>query len=400
MKKIKFILTFFLLLILYIYITFITQLPNSVILIEGERHNFKNLLGIEIQEVAEASNENINISKLEVKLLGKINLKNISVNKIKNTQVVPVGKIIGLKMYTNGVLVVGMSEVEDYQNILNNSYEDSDIKSGDTILKIDEENVENIEELKRIVNESEGKDLKLTIFRNGTIINTDIKPIKINENQYKIGLWVKDAATGVGTMSFYIPETKEYGILGHGITDADTNNLINIDSGELVTAKIISLKKASTGIPGEIKGTIINSQTIGDIRKNSQFGVYGKLNNITSLNIDVSKKKEIALRDEIQVGKAKVLCSFNENNNVKEYDVEIEKIYKDNDFNNKSMLIKITDENLLKETGGIIRGLSGAPIIQNGKFIGAITNVLVSDPTVGYAIFADLMLKELNESID
>ena len=399
MKKIKFILTFFLLLILYIYITFITQLPNSVILIEGERHNFKNLLGIEIQEVAEASNENINISKLEVKLLGKINLKNISVNKIKNTQVVPVGKIIGLKMYTNGVLVVGMSEVEDYQNILNNSYEDSDIKSGDTILKIDEENVENIE-LKRIVNESEGKDLKLTIFRNGTIINTDIKPIKINENQYKIGLWVKDAATGVGTMSFYIPETKEYGILGHGITDADTNNLINIDSGELVTAKIISLKKASTGIPGEIKGTIINSQTIGDIRKNSQFGVYGKLNNITSLNIDVSKKKEIALRDEIQVGKAKVLCSFNENNNVKEYDVEIEKIYKDNDFNNKSMLIKITDENLLKETGGIIRGLSGAPIIQNGKFIGAITNVLVSDPTVGYAIFADLMLKELNESID
>ena len=207
-------------------------------------------------------------------------------------------------------------------------------------------------------------------------------------------------ATGVGTMSFYEPTTKTFGILGHGIIDGDTNSLINIDSGELVTAKILSLKKAECGVPGEIKGTIINSQTIGDIRKNTPFGVFGILNNITALNIDTSKTMEIALRNEIEVGKASVLCAFNDNNIAKEYDVKIEKIYKDNDFNNKSMLVKITDENLLNETGGIIRGLSGAPIIQNGKFIGAITNVLVSDPSVGYAIFADLMIKELNKSID
>lgn len=400
MKKIKFILTFFLLLIIYIYVSFITLLPNNVVLLEGERFECKKLFGIKIIEVTETSNKDVNSSKLEFKLFGKVNLKEISITKMRNTKVVPVGKIIGLKMYTNGVLVVGTSEIEDTNKILNKPYENTDIKSGDTILKINEEIVENIDGLKRIVNESDGKMLNLTIFRNGSIINTDIKPIQTDISEYKIGLWVKDAATGVGTMSFYIPETNEYGILGHGITDTDTNNLINIDSGELVTARIISLKKAEIGEPGEIKGTIINSKTIGDIRKNTQFGVYGKLNQITTLNIDTSKVMDVALRDEIKEGEAKVLCAFNENNVTKEYDIEIEKIYKDNDYNNKSMLIKIVDDNLLKETGGIIRGLSGAPIIQNGKFIGAITNVLVSDPSIGYAIFADLMLKELNKSID
>ncbi len=400
MKKIKFILTFFLLLILYIYVVFINQLPNNIILLDGEKYEIKEIPGVQVLEVIETSNENINSTKLEIKLFNKIPVKDISVTKMKNTQVVPVGKIIGLKMYTNGVLVVGMSEIEDYQNILNKPYENTDIRSGDTILKINEEIVENIESLKKIVNDSEGKNLNLTIFRNGTIINTDIKPVQTDLSEYKIGLWVKDAATGVGTMSFYIPETKEYGILGHGITDSDTNNLINLDSGELVTARIISLKKAEKGFPGEIKGTIINSQTIGDIKKNTQFGVYGKLNNITSLNIDISKKIDIALRNEIKEGRAKVLCAFNENNVTKEYDIEIEKIYIDNDYNNKSMMIKIIDDELINETGGIIRGLSGAPIIQNGKFIGAITNVLVSDPSVGYAIFADLMVKELNKSID
>lgn len=400
MKKIKFILTFFLLLILYIYVVFINQLPNNIILLEGEKYEIKEIPGVQVLEVIETSNENINSTKLEIKLFNKIPVKDISVTKMKNTQVVPVGKIIGLKMYTNGVLVVGMSEIEDYQKILNKPYENTDIKSGDTILKINEEIVENIESLKKIVNDSEGKNLNLTIFRNGTIINTDIKPVQTDLSEYKIGLWVKDAATGVGTMSFYIPETKEYGILGHGITDSDTNNLINLDSGELVTARIISLKKAEKGFPGEIKGTIINSQTIGDIKKNTQFGVYGKLNNITSLNIDISKKIDIALRNEIKEGRAKVLCAFNENNVTKEYDIEIEKIYIDNDYNNKSMMIKIIDDELINETGGIIRGLSGAPIIQNGKFIGAITNVLVSDPSVGYAIFADLMVKELNKAID
>lgn len=396
MKKIKFILTVFLLFLIYVYVCYISLIPENIVILEGEKYNFKTLYGIEVLEITETSNGNCYTSKIELNLFGKIPLKTVKVTTIDNIKVVPVGKLIGLKMYTNGVLVVGMSEIEDKDNILNKPYENSDIKSGDTILEINQKEIDNIDALKKIVNESEGKDLELTVFRNGTIVSTNIKPIQTEESEYKLGLWVKDAATGVGTMSFFVPETKEYGILGHGITDSDTNNLINIDSGELVTAKIISLKKGENGIPGEIKGTIVNSQTIGNIEKNTQFGVYGKLNNLTALNIDNSNAIEVALRDDIEEGKANIICAFNDENIAKEYEIEIEKIYKDNNYNNKSMLIKIVDKNLLEGTGGIIRGLSGAPIVQNGKFIGAITNVLVSDPTIGYAIFADLMIKELN----
>ena len=147
---------------------------------------------------------------------------------------------------------------------------------------------------------------------------------------------------------------------------------------------------------GEIKGSILNQPTIGNVNKNSVFGIYGDLTSLTSLNIDTSKALKVALRNEIKEGKAIMLCNV-DGNKTKEYEIEIEKIYLENDSNNKSFLIKVTDENLINKTGGIIRGLSGAPIIQNGKFIGAVTNVLVKDPQVGYGVFADMMLKQMRE---
>jgi len=145
---------------------------------------------------------------------------------------------------------------------------------------------------------------------------------------------------------------------------------------------------------GEIKGSILNQPTIGNVNKNSVFGIYGDLTNLTSLNVDISKALKVALRNEIKEGKATMLCNV-DGNKTKEYEIKIEKIFLENDSNNKSFLIKVLDENLINKTGGIIRGLSGAPIIQNGKFIGAVTNVLVQDPKVGYGVFADLMIKEM-----
>ena len=396
MKKIKFILIIFLLFILYIYVSYISLIPENIFLCNGESLKLKKLWGIETIETTETSNNNSNVTNLEISLLGKIALKNIVITNLEDIKVVPVGKVIGLKMYTNGVLVVGMSEIEDKNNVLNKPYEDTDIRAGDTILQINEKEVEDIDSLKNIVNESKGENLQLTLLRNGAVITTSIKAVETDEKEYKLGLWVKDAATGVGTMTFYEPESKSFGILGHGITDSDTDNLINIDSGELVTTKIISLKKGIENEPGEIKGTIINQQTIGEISKNTQFGVFGNLNNLTALNIDTSKAIDVASRDEIKEGEATILCAIDDSNVSKEYKIEIEKIYSDNNYNNKSMLIKITDDELISQTGGIIRGLSGAPIIQNGKFIGAVTNVLVSNPEIGYAIFGDLMIKELN----
>ncbi len=396
MKKLNLILTIIFLFLIYIYTTYITLIPKNVILMEGEDFNLKNVFGVEITQTARTSNNNTNTTNMEVRLFGKILLKEINIITIQDIEVVPVGKIIGLKLYTNGVLIVGMSEIEDKNKVINKPYEESDIKAGDTILKIDDNEIESIDKLKEVVNNSKGENLRLTILRDGNVINTSIVPVETNKKEYKLGLWVKDAATGVGTMTFYEPNTNYFAILGHGITDVDTDNLININSGELVTTKIISLEKGEMGTPGEIKGTIINEPTIGNIFKNSQFGVFGKLNNLTSLNIDTSKKMKIALRDEIQVGKASIICSL-DNTVSKEYDIEIEKIYPDNDYNNKSMLIRVVDEELINKTGGIIRGLSGAPIIQNGKFVGAVTNVLVSNPEIGYGIFGDLMIKELNK---
>ena len=396
MKKLNFILIIFILLIIYIYVSFITLIPDNIILLKGENLQIRNLPGIRFIYTASTSNNNINTNNAEITLFENIYLKNISITTMEDMEVVPVGKIIGLKLYTNGVLIVGMSEIEDKNNILNKPYENSDIEEGDTILKINEKEVENIDILKNVVNESKGENLELTLLRNGNVITTSIKPIETNDNNYKLGLWVKDAATGVGTMTFYEPSSNSFAVLGHGITDSDTDSLINIDSGELVTSRIISVKKGEIDNPGEIKGTIVNQQTIGSVTKNTQFGVYGVLNNFSELNIDTSKKVKVALRDEIKEGDAKILCALDNSNITKEYDIKIEKIYKDNEYNNKSMLIRVTDKELLNKTGGIIRGLSGAPIIQNEKFVGAITNVLVSNPEIGYAIFADLMIKQIN----
>lgn len=390
MKKFKFILIIFLLLIIYSYVSFITLIPDNVILLNNEKINFKNMPAITKIETTMTSLNNSNVTNVEFRLFGNILLKTSTITKIEKIKVVPVGKIIGLKLYTDGVLVVGISEDEE-----NSVEKEFDINPGDIILEINGKLVKSINTLKEIVNNSNGENLKLTIMRNGNILNTNIIPTKIEGEKYQLGLWVKDAATGVGTMTFYEPDSKKFAILGHGITDSDTNKLIKIDYGDLVTAKVISLKRGVENEPGEIKGTIINSQSIGKINKNTQFGVFGILNNLTALNIDTSKAIEIASRDEIKEGEAKIICSINTSNNPKEYKIEIQKIYKENDYNNKSMLIKIIDEELLKETGGIIRGLSGAPIIQNNKFVGAVTNVLVSNPEIGYAVFSDMMIQEI-----
>lgn len=396
MEKIKKWIIIIFLLVIYIYINYFTLLPNSIILIEGEKIDFKNIFGVERIESTNTFNDGYNTNNIEFKLLG-FHVKNVNVTTIENAEVVPIGKIIGLKLYTDGVLVVGFSEIEDINKNITKPYEKTDIKEGDTILKINGEKVEDIEALKNIIKKSNGEKLNFTILRDNSILSSSIIPTKTNKNEYKIGIWVKDAATGVGTLTFYEPISKKFAALGHGITDNDTESLINIESGELVTSRVINVQKGEEESPGEIRGTILNQQTIGSVKNNSSFGIYGILNNLTSLNIDTSKKYKVALRNEIELGEAYILCSIDNSNVPKEYKIDIEKIYFDNDFNNKSMLIRVTDKKLIEKTGGIIRGLSGAPIIQNNKFVGAVTNVLVSNPEIGYAIFGDLMVKEMQK---
>lgn len=402
-KIIKKLLLVFFLLIIYSYTLVITNLPDELVVFEGETIFMKTLLGLNIklndETIETSSNSSQSLTKqagkstLEVSLFDSINIKNVNVDVLPKTTVIPVGNIAGVKLYTNGVLVVGMSEIEGYDNKKYKPYENKGIKEGDTIVKIDEKLINSTEDLIETVNNSQGRDIKVQYIHQEETKECSISPVKTSNSQYKLGLWVRDSAAGVGTVSFYEPTSKTFGALGHGITDIDTNELINIASGEFVTTRILNITKGESGNPGKIQGTVENQTNIGKIYKNSKFGIYGKVDNISSLNIDMSKEMEVALREEIKTGKARILCSL-DNQQPQEYEIEIEKINKENNYDNKSMQIKITDQKLLEKTGGIIQGMSGSPVIQNGKFVGAVTHVLVNDPTKGYAVFGDIMLKQ------
>ena len=192
------------------------------------------------------------------------------------------------------------------------------------------------------------------ICKNGDAKKCSITPVETEENEYKIGLWVRDSAGGVGTITLYNPNTNIFSALGHGITDVDTDELIDISEGEIVNANVVSVVKGEKNNPGRIQGSIVNQQTIGEIKKNTEYGIYGKVTDIAKFNIDYSKKMNVALRDEIKLGKAKILCSL-DGESPKEYEIEIKKIYKNNNYNNKSMLIEVTDQKLIEKTGGIIQ---------------------------------------------
>lgn len=404
MKKfLKMLLLVFFLLIIYIYTLVISNIPNKLVIFEGESINMKTLIGMNIKSkentIETASTNGNKISEqigkrtLEVSFLNTLKLKDVDINVLPRTTVIPVGNIAGVKLYTSGVLVVGMSEIEGNDSKKYKPYENTGIKEGDTIIKIDDKQISTTEDLIKTVNMSNGQDIKVKFIHQEETKECSMTPVKTNKSEYKLGLWVRDSAAGVGTVTFYEPASKTFGALGHGITDIDTNELINISSGEFITTRILNITKGEVGEPGKIQGTVENQQNIGTISKNSRFGIYGKVNNLASLNIDKSKEVEVALRDEIKTGKATILCSL-DNQQPKEYEIEIEKIYKENNYDNKSMQIKVTDQRLIDKTGGIIQGMSGAPILQNGKFIGAVTHVLVNNPKEGYAVFGDMMLKQ------
>ncbi len=184
---------------------------------------------------------------------------------------------------------------------------------------------------------------------------------------------------------------------GHGITDIDTGKILSISNGKLITTRILTIIKGENGNPGKIQGSINEQTEIGTINKNSVFGIYGNVNDISKIKINQKRTLDVATRNEIKLGDATILCSV-DGEEAKEYKIQIDKIYLNNDYDNKSMLIKITDDKLLEKTGGIIQGMSGSPVIQNGKFIGAVTNVLINDSTRGYVVFGDLMIKEMRTS--
>ena len=369
MKKSKLILKIviiILLLIMYSYVVYFQSIPDNIVIFEGEAVNLKTMLGLKanltekdkVIETLSSNQTNVinDAGKKTVKLslFENIFLKNVNVDVLPRTKVIPVGSVAGIKLYTSGVLVVGMSEIQGMDNKKYKPYENTGIEEGDTIVSINNSKIETTEELIEKVNACNGNELEIQYVHNEKTLECSIKPVQTSSTEYKLGLWVRDSAAGVGTVTFYEPSTQSFGALGHGITDIDTEQLIDIASGEFVTTKILNVVKGESGNPGRIQGTVDNQKNIGTIYKNTKFGIYGRVENLSSINIDKSKEMELALRDEIKTGKATIMCSL-ENGKVEEYEIEIEKIYKENNYDNKSMLIKVTDERLLEKTGGIIQ---------------------------------------------
>lgn len=357
------------LLIVLIYTVNITGMPERVILFEDEKLNLGQLLGIEIKEKeketlqASVTDNKIDNKTVVLSLFNVLNLKEIEVSTVKSVKVVPLGNTIGIKLYSDGVLVIGMTEVEGQQ-----PYKNTGIQEGDLIIQVDNFIVTTTEELIECVNKCDGNNVQIKYVRDGIEHTTSIEPVKTKDDKYKIGLWVRDGAVGIGTATYYEPETKKVATLGHGIVDSDTDKLITIECGEIVTCNITKIKKGQEGEPGEIKGTINDEQIIGNINQNTHFGIYGTLSETNTLSINEDNSLEVALREEIKTGKAKILLTL-EDGIRKEYEINIKKIYTNNNEDNKSMLIEITDKELIAKTGGIIQGMSGAPIIQNNKFV-------------------------------
>lgn len=306
----------------------------------------------------------------------------------------PGGQPIGIRISTKGVLVVALSDIEGNQGKMLSPAGDSDIEIGDSILKINGKEVLKAEDVSKYVNDSDGKKLEVTLSRKGTIIFKSVTPIKSkNDSSYKIGLWIRDSTAGIGTLTFYDEKSKAFAALGHPITDVDTNTILEIGNGQLLSSDIASVKKGCKGNPGELRGIFTNEDNpIGEIFKNTSCGIFGKAK--TSLTNSIYQKPIFpAFKNEIKVGPAQILTTVY-GEEPKLYDIEIQKLYDQDSPDSKSMLIKVTDKELLDKTGGIVQGMSGSPIIQNERLIGAVTHVLVNKPDTGYGVYIEWMLKD------
>ena len=332
-------------------------------------------------------------NKYEIKFLGMIPLKSVEVEKIKDLELYPGGVPIGVRVSSEGVLVVGYSDIE-----INNEKEESPgkvggLEIGDVILKINGIEMHNSRDLVKEIKQSEKDSIKVDILRHGENITKIVTLKKENNKDYKIGLWIRDSTAGVGTMTFYDDTSKKFGALGHPITDSDTNEPFLIKDGDVIESSIISIRKGEKGSPGELKGIFINeSNPTGEIDKNTQSGIFGQLNSNILQKSDI-KRLKVGFRDEIVPGKAKIITTIDENG-PQEYEIEIEKLLNQNVASSKSMVIKVTDPRLLEKTGGIVQGMSGSPIIQNNKIVGAVTHVLINKPDTGYGIYIEWMLQD------
>lgn len=335
---------------------------------------------------------------LSMVLFCSVYIKNEHKNTVQanydGTEIFPCGFSVGIYLETEGVLIVG-TDVITGQDGLNYEPAQGIVKEGDYIVAVNDINVSAKSQLGFLINKYGNEDLTLTIRREGELIDVKISPVCVGAEQYKIGVWVKDDSQGIGTMT-YITYDGDFGALGHGISDTDTKKLLSAENGRIYKADIWGITKGRSGTPGSLCGSINYDENniMASIESNTNIGIYGNLSEYREVGDIIDEyglePMEICAKKDVKLGKAYIRTSIN--GEVKDYEIEITEL-KTQSEGNKGIVLKVTDEELLALTGGIVQGMSGSPIIQNGKMVGAVTHVFVRDSKLGYGIFIEEMLE-------
>ncbi len=417
--KVFLLLSIILIMALTMQLSQILLYPSSIKIIKGENKNMNISFPFSVEDGSKSTvvnpiynegNNNLGNSitlngidegntNLQVKLLGLIPVKNYKIDVVNRPMLIPGGISIGVRMNTKGVLVVAVTEVIAMDGTRKSPAREAGLKVGDSIIEIDGEKIVSSEQVVKILNNLMDKEVELKVLRNKAEFIAKTTPVQcLQDNAYRLGIWVRDKTSGIGTMTYYHEESNSFGALGHGITDADTGELLTVEKGLIMKAEVSDIEQGKKGTPGEIKGVFYKTDDIlGEIQENTIFGIYGTLNKASeSQLLNDIEKLPIGFRDEVETGKAYILTTL-EDNKIEKYQIEIQKLEIQDKPSQKSMIIKVTDDRLLEETGGIVQGMSGSPIIQNGRIIGAVTHVFVNDPTKGYGLYIEWMLENIDK---
>ena len=316
----------------------------------------------------------------------------VSAEVVAEKMLIPGGHSVGVSMEVKGVLIVGLEEMETINGEIVNPGLLSGLQIGDTIVSINDTKVYSAQEVQAIINEIKS-DVELQVQRRDEMITIHLSPIIAKDDGlYKLGIWVKDKTAGIGTLTFYDPSDGSFGALGHGITDTESGTILPVKHGELLNSSVQSLKEGKSGNPGEIRGIFYEEEApLGELKRNTQFGIFG--NTYSDIeNPYFQQPLKIAYQKEIKKGPAYILTTV-EGNKIEKFNVEITSVNSQKEPDTKGLVIKVTDKELLTKTGGIIQGMSGSPIIQNNKIVGAVTHVFVRNPQMGYGVFIEWMLQ-------
>ena len=367
-------------------------IPDRVNLFEGDPLTLSPVPALTTQLSQETLPQSGESCQVDVKLFGSIPVKQVTVNVYDRTSLIPSGRPFGLKMFTQGVLVVGLCPVQTDSGTENPAAK-AGLQAGDILLSINGQEVDTNEQVAMILSHCNGNAVNLQVEREGKTHTLSLTPALSRDGLgYKGGFWVRDSSAGIGTLTFVDPVNQVFGGLGHGVCDVDTGDLLPLRSGEIVPSSITDVTKATPGTPGELRGQFLSSQEIGTMQINCETGVFGTIQG----DYVSGEALPVGLKQTVHTGQATILTTV-DGSQPREYAIEIEKVNLNDQSNVKNMVIRVTDPLLLEQTGGIVQGMSGSPILQDGHLIGAVTHVFVGEPEKGYGIFLENMLDQVSQ---